>query len=211
MSQPQPQHAKHRAAYAHLGEALPALRPLFAATGHLPVPTPSAVAVEEALGKIVVGQMLSRVAADTIHARLVQRAEAIGCGTVLMLPEDELRGCGLSARKAKTFGAITELARHSPNRLLTWRSLTYEELKIEVASIWGLSDWSAAMLAIFHFGLPDVLPLSDGSVQRAISLVNARYYADGPSLNHARASPFGSYLAMTLWAALDGGVLSKHP
>lgn len=208
MSQPVPPLPEHCAAYDHLAEAFPTLKPLFAATGYVRVPTPSTVGVEEALGKIVVGQMLSRAAADTIYARLVKRAETTGRCTVLLLPEGDLRACGLSARKARTFAAIAELARCSPDRLLSWRYLSYDDLRCEVASVWGLSDWSAAMLAIFHFGLPDVFPVNDGSVQRASSLINALYYAEGPPLDYTKASPFGSYLALTLWAALDDGHLA---
>lgn len=208
MSQPQVQNPEKCAAYDHLAATLPDLRPLFAATEFVALPAPSSTPVEEALAKIVVGQMLSGAAADTIHARLVQRADRVGCASVLVLPEVDLRACGLSGRKAKTFAAIVSLMRESPGRLDSWRSLPFHELRAEVASVWGLSDWSAAMLGIFHFGLPDILPISDGSVKRALGLVEERYYRAGNQPDYSLAAPFRSYLALTLWAALDGGLLS---
>jgi len=124
------------------------------------------------------------------------------------LAEDDLRACGLSRGKAKTVRLIAEITEKEPGQLEGWRSLSFEELKKETAQIWGLGDWSASVLAIFHFAHPDVFPLSDGSLVRAIRLVEQQVPKIGERLRHEAAAPFRSYLALTLWAALDNGHLA---
>lgn len=200
---------KQRAsAYAHIRAQLPALDPLIAATGGVALPTMSRDPVADALVRIVTGQMLSRSAAQSILGRIRAAAERVGCGSLYNLPENELRACGLSGRKAKTITLIAEMADAEPDRLESWRSLPFDELRREVSQVWGLSDWSASVLGIFHFAQPDVFPMSDGSLVRAIKLIEQQVPRIGDRLQHEAAAPFRSYLALTLWAALDNGHLS---
>lgn len=193
------------AAYAHIRGELPALDPLIAATGEVALPRASSEPVADALVRIVAGQMLSRTAAQSILARMQAAADRVGCGALYNLPDTELRGCGLSGRKARTIALIAQMATEEPDRLETWRTLPFDELRGEVSQVWGLSDWSASVLGIFHFAQPDVFPMSDGSLARAIRLVEQQVPKIGDRLRHEAAAPFRSYLALTLWAALDNG------
>jgi DNA-3-methyladenine glycosylase II len=195
-------------AYKHLRRELPALRNIFDLTGEVPLPPVSDEPVADALVRIVAGQMLSRSAAESILKRMRAAAERTSCGSLYYLSHAELRACGLSGRKAKTISLIAQLACEEPERLQLWRELPFEELRREVSQIWGLSDWSASILGIFHFGKPDLFPLSDGSLVRAIRLVEHQVAEIGDRLRHEAAAPFRSYLALTLWAALDHGHLA---
>lgn len=190
-------------AYTHIRANLPPLERLIDVTGEVPVPQSDAEPVPDALVRIVAGQMLSRMAAQSIVRRMAEAAERLECGPLYRLPEEELRASGLSGRKARTIALIREIADAEPERLENWRKLPFEELATEVSGIWGLSNWSASVLGIFHFGHPDVFPLSDGSLVRAIRLVEQE---TGP-LEFDAAAPYRSYLALTLWAALDNGHL----
>lgn len=186
---------------------MPFMVPLIERTGSLPLPAPESEPVAASLVRIVAGQMLSRTAAQTILGRMAAAATRAGLDQLYLLDESELRSCGLSGRKAKTIGAIRNLAENQPDRLELWRTLEWVDLRREVSSIWGLSDWSAGVLAIFDFALPDVFPLGDGSLVRAMRLIERLYMDDGNEFPHAAGSPYGSYLAVTLWAALDNGHL----
>lgn len=180
---------------------------LIGVTGELPLPTRTGSSVAASLVHIVAGQMLSRSAAQTIIRRLMAAAERRAVEHLYELEADELRACGLSDRKARTVAAIRELAIMDRERLEGWRELNWEDLRQKVASVWGLSDWSAGMLAIFDFGLPDVFPLGDGSLARAMRRVEQMHLSEDVAFPHERASPFGSYLAITLWSALDNRYL----
>ncbi|WP_171900271.1 DNA-3-methyladenine glycosylase family protein [Blastomonas sp. RAC04] len=210
MSNPSPAVSRNnnlKAAYRHLRDVYPTLNWLFDATGEIALPDPTPLPVSTSLVKIVVGQMLSVAAARTIWERLITTATEIGVG-VHDLPFDELRAAGLSARKAKTIELIAQIVGDDVHYLETWRSLSYTQLHASVRSIWGLGDWSAAMLGIFQFGHPDVFPLSDGSLLRALRLVEMKFYDNG-AFQPCAAAPYRSYLALTLWNALDARLLSN--
>lgn len=199
--------SERQAAYRHLREQLPFMAGLIEITGELPLPAPARASVSTSLVHIVAGQMLSRTAAQTIIGRMRAAADLRSLEHLYELEADELRTCGLSGRKARTVAAIRELATTDRERLEGWRELHWEDLRRQVGAVWGLSDWSAGVLAIFDFGLPDVFPLGDGSLVRAMRLVERLHLVGGELFPHERGSPFGSYLALTLWAALDNGHL----
>lgn len=201
---------QRRAAYQYLRQRLPFVAPLFEHTNELPLPVPRAGSVAASLVHIVAGQMLSRAAAQTILARVATAAEQSGVEQLYHLQEEQLRACGLSRRKAKTIAAIRELSFRENARLEGWRNLAWPDLRREVSRIWGLSEWSAGMLAIFDFSLPDVFPHTDGSLMRAMRLLEGRHMNEGEVFPFERSSPYGSYLAITLWAALDNGLLSDE-
>lgn len=178
-------------------------------TGEQALPAPTRTTVAASLVHIAAGQMLSRLAAQTILGRMTAALERQGLDHLYHLDAETLRSCGLSGRKARTVKAIADLADKEGARLEGWRTLAWEDLRREVGSVWGLGDWSAGVLAIFDFGLPDVFPLGDGSLVRAMRLIEQRHMDLGETFPHERASPYGSYLAVTLWAALDDGHLEK--
>lgn len=186
---------------------MPFLAPLISATGELPLPSPTNNTVADSAVRIVVGQMLSRLAAQTILDRMNARAEEKQVLHLYQLDDADLRRCGLSGRKTRTVKTISELATKENHRLESWRRLSWPELRQEVSSVWGLGEWSAAMLAIFEFGLPDVFPLSDGSLVRAMRLIEQEHLGEDVLFPHEKGSPFGSYLAITLWSCLDNGYL----
>lgn len=191
------------AAERHLAAQFPRLVPLFEALGPIVLPQPKSLPVAEALVRVVVGQMLSRQAAATISGRVEILAAEAGARS-WELPPEILRQAGLSTRKCRTVGLIGEVCRQDPERLESWRQLPFAALRREVQSFWGLSDWTAAMLAIFYFGHTDVFPLSDGTLKRAVDLT-CRHLLAGEALDHALASPYGTHLAMTLWQSIDAG------
>jgi DNA-3-methyladenine glycosylase II len=195
-------------AYAHIRERFPFLKPLIERVGPVPLPKPGDEPVADVLVRIVAGQMLSQLAARSILARMTAAAERTGCGPLYRLSQGDLRASGLSGRKARTVAFIAALADEAPERLESWRDLQFDELRREVGLIWGLSDWSASVLGIFHFAQPDVFPLGDGSLVRAMRRVEQLYLPQGQRLDHKAASPFGSYLALLLWHALDNNHLT---
>ena len=78
-----------------------------------------------------------------------------------------------------------------------------------VCGFWGMSEWTASILAIFHFGHEDVYPNGDGSLRRAEKLVSMMRFDDDYRIRSDLAAPYRSYLALYLWKALDEGYLSK--
>jgi DNA-3-methyladenine glycosylase II len=160
---------------------------------------PQDITVLDAISKIVIGQMLSRKASSTIIHRAESLTAKEGKSEIALLSEEEMRSCGISGFKAKAIKLFAEQYFNDVDRYENWRNLDSAKLFEEVNKHWGLSHWSASMLAIFYFGFEDVYPLNDGSIKRITGLLEQK----GITFEPEKAAPYRSYLALYLWEILD--------
>ena len=160
---------------------------------------PKDMCVLSAVSKIVIGQMLSRKAASTIIDRMESLAAKEDKLEIALLSEEEMRSCGISNSKAKAIKLFAEQYFNDEERYESWRNLDSSKLFSEVNQHWGLSHWSASMLAIFYFGFEDVYPVNDGSIKRITGLLEQK----GITFEPVKAAPYRSYLALYLWEMLD--------
>jgi len=161
------------------------------------------ISVLGAISKIVIGQMLSRKAASTITHRVESLAAKEDKCEIALLSENEIRSCGISSSKAKAIKLFAEQYFNDVNRYENWRNLESARLFAEVNNHWGLSHWSASMLAIFYFGFEDVYPVNDGSIKRITGLLGQK----GITFEPEKAAPYRSYLALYLWEMLDSKMI----
>lgn len=164
---------------------------------------PKDISVISAASKTVIGQMLSRKAASTIFQRAESLAVANEKSEIALLSEDELRSCGISAAKTKAIKLFSEQYYSDIDSYENWRNLDNATLFCEVNKHWGLSNWTASMLAIFYFGFEDVYPEHDGSIRRVTSLLEQK----GITFEPENAAPYRSYLALYLWKMLDEKII----
>jgi DNA-3-methyladenine glycosylase II len=88
----------------------------------------------------------------------------------------------------------------------TWTAMDDEALIAHLTRIKGIDRWTAEMFLIFHLQRPDVLPLNDVGLQRAIS---QHYYNNQPvtrkmMLDLAKPwQPWRSVATWYLWRSLD--------
>jgi DNA-3-methyladenine glycosylase II len=164
------------------------------------------------LARAIVGQQISVKAAQTIWERLAIAVRADGdplrfeSSRVGRTRIATLRRCGLSERKAEY---VRDLARHFVTGALNpaeWPSLTDEALIERLVDVKGIGRWTAEMFLIFHEMRPDVFPVDDIGVQRAIAL----HYRNGERIDvaamrelAARWQPYRSVATWYLWRSLD--------
>ena len=162
------------------------------------------------LARSVVGQQISVKAAQTVWERLVALvdggAAALTPASVLALDARQLRGAGLSARKAEY---LADLARHFESgqvHVRQWQHMDDAAIIDELVAIRGIGRWTAEMFLIFHLLRPDVLPLDDVGLLKGISL----NYFSGEPVSRAEAreigeawSPFCSVATWYIWRSLD--------
>jgi DNA-3-methyladenine glycosylase II len=125
---------------------------------------------------------------------------------VLALDDAALRAVGLSRGKM-TY--LRDLAQHFVRGTLaprTWHRLDDEALIALLTDVKGIGRWTAEMFLIFHALRPDVLPVDDIGLQRAIAL----HYNDGERMSlaamreHGTAwQPYRSVATWYLWRSLD--------
>lgn len=158
------------------------------------------------LARAIVGQQISVKAAQSVWNRLTADLAAVSPATIVRAEAARLRGCGLSSRKVIY---LQELAAHFHSGALAvdnWSQLDDEALIDELTQVKGIGRWTAEMFLIFYMARPDVLPLDDIGLQRAMSL----HYNQGRPLSRLKMrriggtwAPWRSVATWYLWRSLD--------
>ena len=162
------------------------------------------------LARSIVGQQISVKAAQSVWERFAalmpEPRHRLKPASVLALGVDEARGAGLSARKVEY---LFDLAQHFESgavHVRQWQQMDDEAIIAELVAIRGIGRWTAEMFLIFHELRPDVFPVDDIGLQKAVAL----HYHDGERLAPAalrafgaRWSPYRSVATWYLWRSLD--------
>lgn len=158
------------------------------------------------LARSIVGQQISVKAADAVWLRFVSRVEQVSPETVLAQGVAGLAGCGLSSRKVEY---MYDLAAHFASGQLdpvAWDGLDDEALIVELTKVRGIGRWTAEMFMIFNQLRPDVFPLDDIGLQRAVF---AEYFGGEKQTRKILAEfgqrwqPWRSVATCFLWRSLD--------
>jgi DNA-3-methyladenine glycosylase II len=124
------------------------------------------------LVRSITGQQLSTKAAVTIYGRLtaLYDGRTPTPQEIIDTDPDQLRAIGLSRAKA---AYLRDLAEHIVDGDLPVDQLA-ERPDAEVAelltAIKGLGRWTVDMFLMFHLGRPDVLPVGDLGIRKAIQI-----------------------------------------
>ena len=158
------------------------------------------------LARSIVGQQISVKAADAVWRRFHGQVGEVTPQHVLATGGQGLAGCGLSGRKIEY---ICDLAGHFCSGQLdpaNWAEMDDETLIAELSSVRGLGRWTAEMFLIFNLLRPDVFPVDDIGLQRAIFEL---YFAGEKQPRRVlsefgeRWRPWRSVATWYLWRSLD--------
>lgn len=172
------------------------------------------------LARSIVGQQISVKAAQSVWNRLVSAAvtpelvagqepeipQRIAPAEVMAMSQEQLRACGLSLRKAEYLGDLAQ--RFAQGELLPerWPAMDDEAVIAELIRVRGVGRWTAEMFLIFNLMRPDVLPLDDIGLLRAMGL----HWLQGVMPSRAQArdlaqrwSPWRTAATWYLWRSLD--------
>jgi DNA-3-methyladenine glycosylase II len=158
------------------------------------------------LARSIVGQQISVKAAQAVWDRVEAASVAMTPAHVVELGQQRLAACGLSKRKAEY---ILDLAQHFRCGTLhvdTWADMDDEAVIAELTQIRGIGRWTAEMFLIFNLVRPDVLPLDDVGLIRAISV---NYFSGEPvTRSEAREvaanwEPWRTVATWYMWRSLD--------
>jgi DNA-3-methyladenine glycosylase II len=158
------------------------------------------------LARSIVGQQISVKAAASVWAKLSASIPSIEPAIIYAHDAEALRACGLSRSKVVY---IKDLARHFVENLFDiklWAQMSDDELISDLVQVHGIGRWTAEMFLIFHMLRPNVLPLGDIGLQRAMNL----HYNKGKPLTERRIrtiskvwAPWCSVATWYLWRSLD--------
>jgi DNA-3-methyladenine glycosylase II len=124
-----------------------------------------------ALIRAIVGQQLSTTAARAIYARLTDRYGGRTPSPVEVLEDDpdELRAAaGLSHAKVSFLRSLAEHVLDGSLELDRMDALPDEQVTAELVAVKGLGPWTADLFLMFTLQRPDVLPVGDLGIRRAV-------------------------------------------
>ena len=159
------------------------------------------------LARSIVGQQISVVAAQSVWNRvLLASKNKVNPKNILALSVEELRAAGLSGRKVEY---IRDLADHFHSGRLhasQWKNMDDEGVIKELSDIRGIGRWTAEMFLIFNLVRPNILPLDDVGLIKAISL---NYFSGEPVSRHearevaANWAPWRTVATWYMWRSID--------
>jgi len=158
------------------------------------------------LCRSITGQQISVKAADSVWNRLAQGLSDITPEIIADTPAPVLRSFGLSERKAIYLHAIASHFIENGKLIKKWPKIPDDEVIAELISIKGIGRWTAEMFLIFGLGRPDVFPVDDLGLLKALN----RHYGSGKPLSHKKIiaigeswRPYRSIGTWYMWRALD--------
>jgi DNA-3-methyladenine glycosylase II len=161
-----------------------------------------------ALLRSIVGQQLSTKAASTIYGRMIDifGGHAPTPKQLLAADPDEIRAAGMSRPK---IAYLRDLAQHVEDGTLELDRLDElpdEEVSAQLTAIKGLGQWTADMFLMFHLRRPDVLPVGDQGIRRAVKVQYRMRKLPDPKRLEKVARPWRPHRTLAclfLWSSLD--------
>ena len=157
--------------------------------------------------RTIVGQQISTKAADSIWIKFENKCKKkISPNTVLKLSRSTLRSVGLSKQK---IGYLKNVALSFKNKSFNVKELRKmdDDLAIEyITQLKGLGVWSAQMFLMFNLNRPDIFPVKDIGLIRAISINYKKPYPPSKKfLNTISKLHYGyrSVFTWYMWRSID--------
>ena len=158
------------------------------------------------LARAITGQQISVRSAQAVWDRVATAVPRMTPGAFVKTGGETLLACGLSKRKTEY---ILDLAAKFKARQVhpdKWSAMGDEDVIAELTGIRGIGRWTAEMFLIFNLLRPDVLPLDDLGLLKAISL---HYFSGEPVSRHEAREvadnwqPWRTVATWYLWRSLD--------
>ena len=187
----------------------PVLRAIITKYGACGIKTGREADIFCGLVESIVSQQLSTKAAATIYGRLRALMPQSGVPTpdAIQLQSDEaLRGVGLSRQKVSYVRDLSQRVINGSLKTDAFATLADEEVIAQLTQIKGIGRWTADMILIFRLARPDVLPVGDLGIVKAVQKAyGLRKTPDAKRLLKIGEPwrPYRSIASWYLWRSLE--------
>ena len=159
------------------------------------------------LCKSIIGQQISVAAANSVFLKFKKKCNnKINAKTVSNLTFSQLKSCGLSRQKVL---GIKSLAKQSLNKSFNpklIKKMNDEEAIIYLSNLKQIGRWSAEMILLFTYNRPNIWPIQDVGLLRAISKNYKKKYLPPERFVknlQKKFSPYCSVATWYLWRSID--------
>ena len=159
------------------------------------------------LCKSIIGQQISVAAANSVFLKFKKKCKnKITAKVVSKLTTTQLKSCGLSRQKVKGIKSLAQqvLKRKFNPKLIP--KMSDEEAIIYLSQLRQIGRWSAEMILLFTYNRPNIWPIQDIGLLRAISKNYKKKYLPPESyvnLLKKKFSPYCSVATWYLWRSID--------
>jgi DNA-3-methyladenine glycosylase II len=153
-----------------------------------------------ALVHSIISQQLSTKAADTI----ARRFEALFEGTpdpvaVWRVKDEQLRAAGLSTQKIRYIRDLCGRVVDGSLPVDSLNDLSDEDVIQRLTSVTGIGRWTAEMFLMFRLHRPDVLPVGDLGIVKAVQRAYGLRQIPRPERLTKIGEPWRPYRSVACW------------
>ena len=159
------------------------------------------------LCRTIVGQQISTKAADSIWYKFETKCKKrIVPNMVLELSSRSLKSAGLSRQKVSYLKNIAKSFKNKSFNVKKLQKMSDEDAINYITQLKGLGVWSAEMFLMFNLNRPDIFPVKDIGLLRAISknyktsYPPSKRYLDKISKLHAG---YRTVFTWYMWRSID--------
>ena len=159
------------------------------------------------LTRSIISQQISVSAADSVFSKFEKKCKGkINPKIVSRLTITDLRRCGLSRMKALGIKSLADkiLDKSFSPKLI--KKMSDEEAINYLSSLRQIGRWSSEMVLIFFYNRPNIWPVQDIGLLRAISNNYKKKYLPPKSFVNKlqkKFSPYCTLAVMALWYSVD--------
>ncbi len=161
--------------------------------------------------RAIIGQQISIKAADSVWMKLKQNIKPFNQKTVLKHDTVKLKSFGLSQQKAQYIHNIANYFVSNNIDKNYWQNYSYKDISNNLIAIKGIGNWTVEMFAIFYLLEPDIFPIKDLGLVRAINNIYApknHKLSNEQIMQIAKQwQPFRTVATWFLWRSIDAEVV----
>ena len=161
--------------------------------------------------KALVHAIISQQLSTSVAASIAARGDALLDGlptpaSLARVSDAQLRDAGLSGQKVSYLRGLCEHVACGSLLLETLDSMSDEEVIVALTEVKGIGRWTAEMFLMFYLHRPDVLPVGDLGIGKAVQRAyRLRTFPSPTRLLRLGESwrPYRSVACWYLWASLS--------
>jgi DNA-3-methyladenine glycosylase II len=163
------------------------------------------------LCKSIVGQQISVQAANSVWKKLEAKSNKIKPDNILKLSKIQLANCGLSKQKITYLKILSKKFKTKEVDIQKLKKMDDYDAILHLTEVKGIGKWTAEMFLFFNQLRPDIFPVQDIGLLRAIS---KNYKTSYPPSNlqlkkfNKKWSPYCTVATWYLWRSIDPVVVS---
>lgn len=163
------------------------------------------------LCKSIVGQQISVQAANSVWKKFEAKSKKIKPDNILKLSKIQLANCGLSKQKITYLKILSKKFKTKEVDIKKLKKMDDHDAILYLTEVKGIGKWTAEMFLFFNQLRPDIFPVQDIGLLRAIS---KNYKTSYPPTNsqlkkfNKKWSPYCTVATWYLWRSIDPVVVS---